>query len=90
MKLWTCLASACLLTGTSMVQAADVAAGASAGYATRAVRYSAGCPDPYSCHPLYGGYGPWGGTAYWSSFSPGPIYWRKHVYRKHTVLRVRH
>ena len=29
-----------------------------------------GCPDRLSCYPLYGAYGPWGGRAYWVSFSP--------------------
>jgi len=28
-----------------------------------------GCPDGVSCYPLYGAYGPWGGKAYWSSYS---------------------
>lgn len=27
------------------------------------------CPDGYGCYPLYGAYGPYGGPAYWSSFS---------------------
>jgi hypothetical protein len=27
------------------------------------------CPDGYGCYPLYGAYGPYGGTAFWSSFS---------------------
>jgi hypothetical protein len=27
------------------------------------------CPDGYGCYPLYGAYGPYGGTAYWTSFS---------------------
>ena len=31
-----------------------------------AVRSS--CPDPYSCHSLYGGYGPYGGRAYWTRY----------------------
>jgi hypothetical protein len=25
------------------------------------------CPDRYSCAPLYGAYGPWGGERYWAS-----------------------
>jgi len=36
-------------------------------YGARVVRY--GCPDGYGCAPLYGAYGPYGGRAYWSSFS---------------------
>ncbi len=28
-----------------------------------------GCPDGISCAPLYGAYGPWGGQAYWGSYS---------------------
>jgi hypothetical protein len=28
-----------------------------------------GCTDRYSCYPLYGAYGPYGGTAYWSQFT---------------------
>jgi hypothetical protein len=31
--------------------------------------FRGGCPDGISCFPLYGAYGPWGGHAYWSSFS---------------------
>jgi len=27
------------------------------------------CPDPYSCAPLYGAYGPYGGAAYWSRYT---------------------
>jgi hypothetical protein len=27
------------------------------------------CPDGFGCYPLYGAYGPYGGEAYWSSFS---------------------
>jgi len=26
------------------------------------------CPD-YSCYPLYGAYGPYGGTAYWAAYT---------------------
>ncbi len=29
------------------------------------------CPDGYSCYPLYGAYGPYGGGAYWASYSYG-------------------
>jgi hypothetical protein len=28
-----------------------------------------GCPDRYMCSSLYGAYGPWGGTAYWSAYT---------------------
>jgi hypothetical protein len=28
-----------------------------------------GCPDHYSCYPLYGAYGPYGGRAYWAAYS---------------------
>ena len=28
-----------------------------------------GCPDPYSCAPLYGAYGPYGGAAYWTRYT---------------------
>ena len=27
------------------------------------------CPDGYSCYPLYGGYGPYGGIAYWDAYT---------------------
>ena len=37
------------------------------------------CPDRYSCAPLYGAYGPWGGERYWASYSytlgPPPYNW---------------
>src|ERR1700742_1513302 len=38
-----------------------------------------GCPDGYSCAPLYGAYGPYGGTAYWGAYTDvgwGPRYYR--------------
>src|SRR5258708_26060897 len=28
-----------------------------------------GCPDGYSCYPLYGAYGPYGGQAYWAAYT---------------------
>ncbi len=28
-----------------------------------------GCPDSYSCYPLYGAYGPYGGQAYWAAYT---------------------
>ena len=28
-----------------------------------------GCPDGYSCYPLYGAYGPYGGAAYWGAYT---------------------
>jgi hypothetical protein len=28
-----------------------------------------GCPDAYSCYPLYGAYGPYGGVRYWAAFT---------------------
>jgi hypothetical protein len=27
------------------------------------------CPDRLSCYPLYGAYGPYGGAAYWGTYS---------------------
>ena len=35
------------------------------------------CPDRYSCAPLYGAYGPWGGERYWATYSYtwGPSYY---------------
>jgi hypothetical protein len=30
---------------------------------------SRGCPDGYSCYPLYGAYGPYGGIAYWGAYT---------------------
>lgn len=27
------------------------------------------CPDGYSCWPLYGAYGPFGGSAYWAGYT---------------------
>ena len=27
------------------------------------------CPDGYSCTPLYGAYGPYGGEAYWGAYT---------------------
>ena len=30
-----------------------------------------GCPDRFSCYPLYGAYGPYGGVGYWTAYGPG-------------------
>jgi hypothetical protein len=30
---------------------------------------TSGCPDGYSCAPLYGAYGPYGGQKYWGAYS---------------------
>jgi hypothetical protein len=27
------------------------------------------CPDRFSCSPLYGAYGPYGGTRYWGAYT---------------------
>lgn len=27
------------------------------------------CPDGYSCYPLYGAYGPYGGVNYWGAYT---------------------
>ena len=27
------------------------------------------CPDSYSCSPLYGAYGPYGGVSYWGGYT---------------------
>ena len=48
-------------------------------------RIRGGCPDGVSCYALYGAYGPWGGRAYWSSYSPRP--W---LARREVVLSVRY
>lgn len=32
-----------------------------------------GCPDRYSCSPLYGAYGPYGGGSYWGAYSYGNL-----------------
>ncbi|MTV14343.1 MULTISPECIES: hypothetical protein [Bradyrhizobium] len=32
-----------------------------------------GCPDRYSCAPLYGAYGPYGGRDYWAAYSYGDL-----------------
>ena len=33
------------------------------------VRCRVVCPDRYSCYPLYGAYGPYGGTRYWGAYT---------------------
>jgi hypothetical protein len=38
-------------------------------YIKRERRYYVGCPDGYSCYPLYGAYGPYGGKAYWAAYT---------------------
>src|SRR5215469_14253816 len=42
------------------------------GCITRHVCLRSSCPDRYSCSPLYGAYGPYGGEAYWRAYTaPG-------------------
>lgn len=38
-------------------------------YGCRSHRITYGCPDGLSCYPLYGAYGPYGGAAYWGTYS---------------------
>jgi hypothetical protein len=35
----------------------------------RKSRWGSGCPDGYSCYPLYGAYGPYGGASYWGAYT---------------------
>jgi hypothetical protein len=32
-------------------------------------RHYGACTDRFSCYPLYGAYGPYGGHAYWTAYS---------------------
>lgn len=69
--------SGALLVAAGMAgaaQAADMARrpGAYGAHPARHVSYHrrhVGCPDRYSCWPLYGAYGPYGGYAYWSAYT---------------------
>ena len=38
-------------------------------YAPCGVRCRVVCPDGYSCYPLYGAYGPYGGTRFWGAYT---------------------
>jgi hypothetical protein len=38
-------------------------------YAPCGARCRVICPDGYSCHPLYGAYGPYGGVGYWGAYT---------------------
>lgn len=38
-------------------------------YAPCGVRCRIVCTDRYSCAPLYGAYGPYGGTGYWGAYT---------------------
>ncbi len=38
-------------------------------YAPCGARCRVVCPDGYSCHPLYGAYGPYGGVGYWGAYT---------------------
>jgi hypothetical protein len=33
--------------------------------------YQPQCPERYTCYPLYGAYGPFGGVAYWDAYTGG-------------------
>jgi hypothetical protein len=35
------------------------------------------CPEGYSCYPLYGAYGPYGGIAYWDAYTGGGWEYRR-------------
>jgi hypothetical protein len=37
------------------------------------VCFRGGCPDRYSCAPLYGAYGPYGGAGYWGAYAYGNL-----------------
>jgi hypothetical protein len=39
------------------------------GCITRHVCLRSSCPDRYSCSPLFGAYGPYGGEAYWRAYT---------------------
>lgn len=53
----------------SVRQARHVCHGSGCGPYTPCRNCRAICPDGYSCSPLYGAYGPYGGTAYWGGFT---------------------
>ena len=38
-------------------------------YAPCGARCRVRCPDGYSCRPLYGAYGPYGGVGYWGAYT---------------------
>jgi hypothetical protein len=38
-------------------------------YAPCGARCRVVCPDGYTCHPLYGAYGPYGGVGYWGAYT---------------------
>jgi hypothetical protein len=40
-----------------------------APYAPCGARCRIICPDGYSCHPLYGAYGPYGGVGFWGAYT---------------------
>ena len=64
-KLLTCLTLTLL---PSLSWAADYAVPRSR--VARVAYVRTGCNIGYACYSLYGAYGPWGGRAYWASFSP--------------------
>ena len=68
--------SSVALLFASRVQAADLNANkrhfsrSDCGpYGCQRQRKLYGCPDRFSCFPLYGAYGPYGGAAYWAAYS---------------------
>jgi hypothetical protein len=42
-----------------------------AAYRHRHYVYRWRCPERYTCYPLYGAYGPFGGVAYWDAYTAG-------------------
>jgi hypothetical protein len=47
----------------------DVARSECGASGCRRSRIAYGCPDTLSCYSLYGAYGPYGGAAYWGTYS---------------------
>ena len=51
----------------------DASANGVKHHARKVVAYTSvvrpACPDPYSCAPLYGAYGPYGGAAYMTRYT---------------------
>jgi hypothetical protein len=62
------------VVSTSDATAADLQYHRSARVVTRSAgcgRWHTCCPGRYSCASLYGGYGPYGGAAFWSQYTYG-------------------
>ncbi|MBN8919923.1 MAG: hypothetical protein J0H62_04335 [Rhizobiales bacterium] len=65
----------------TVATAAELGIPSARGYVVkrhRHARYRGCASGRYTCYPLYGAYGPWGGRSYWAAYTGGQyLPWRR-------------